>query len=104
MRGVSEVSGLRGIRTMHSGGKRSISRVQSSAYLDLYILKKEKERLGKEIYILDKRKEGIQKRLDDIDKDMDKLQQVEDKRKEERVSQGVKKPEGKGWKTMDLRY
>ena len=77
MKGVSEISGLRSIKSMHSSGKRSIPRVQSSTYLDLYMLRKEKDRLEKEIYILDKRKKDILKKLDEVNKEMDKLQKVE---------------------------
>jgi hypothetical protein len=47
VRGITELSGLREIRTMTSSKKRSIPRVQSSAYLDLYMLKKEKDRIEK---------------------------------------------------------
>lgn len=103
MKGVSEISGLRSIRSMHSSGKRSIPKVQSSAYLDLYMLRKEKDRLEKEIYILDKRKKDTQKRLDDINKEMDKLQKAEAERKE-RVLQEFEKPSEKEWKTMKLKY
>ena len=67
-RGVSDISGLRNIRSMHSEGKRSIPMVASSAYLDLYMLRKEKERLEKEDANLEKRKAGIRKRLDHIKK------------------------------------
>jgi len=77
MKSVSEISGLRSIKSMHSSGKRSIPRVQSSTYLDLYMLRKEKDRLEKEIYILDKRKKDILKKLDEVNKETDKLQKVE---------------------------
>ena len=77
MKSISEISGLRSIKSMHSSGKRSIPRVQSSTYLDLYMLRKEKDRLEKEIYILDKRKKDILKKLDEVNKEMDKLQKVE---------------------------
>lgn len=103
LRGTTEISGLRDVRTMHSSRKRSIPRVQSSPYLDLYMLHKEKERLEKEVYILDKRKKGIQKRLGEINTEMDKLEKAE-------VLQGetnhekLRKPSGKNWKTMHLRY
>jgi len=42
VQGVTELSGLRNIRTMNSSNKRSIPRVRSSAYLELYMLRKEK--------------------------------------------------------------
>jgi predicted nucleic acid-binding Zn-ribbon protein len=103
MKGVSEISGLRSIKSMHSSGKRSIPRVQSSAYLDLYMLRKEKDRLEKEIYILDKRKKDILKKLDDINKEMDKLQKQEAETKE-KVLQEFVKPSEKEWKTMKLKY
>ena len=103
MKGVSEVRGLRSIKSMHSSGKRSIPRVQSSAYLDLYMLRKEKDRLEKEIYILDKRKKDIQKKLDEVNKQMDKLQKTEAERKE-RVIKEYRKPPEKDFKKMTLKY
>jgi predicted nucleic acid-binding Zn-ribbon protein len=103
MKGVSEISGLRSIRSMHSSGKRSIPRVQSSAYLDLYMLRKEKDRLEKELYILDKRTKDIQKKLDDLNKQMEKLQKTEAERKQS-VEKEFKKPTEKDWKSMDLKY
>ena len=103
MKGVSEISGLRSIKSMCSSGKRSIPRVQSSAYLDLYMLRKEKDRLEKEIYILDKRKKDIQKNLDDVNGQMDKLQKAETGRKES-VTKEFERPSGKKLKTMSLKY
>lgn len=103
MKGVSEISGLQSIKSMHSGGKRSIPRAQSSAYLDLYILRKEKDRLEKDIYILDKRKNDLQKKLDEVNKQMDKLQKSATEEKE-KPSPEVKKPSEKDWKTMALQY
>ena len=103
MKDVSEISGLRSIKSMHSSSKRSIPRVQSSTYLDLYTLRKEKDRLEKDIYILDKRKGESQKKLDHVNKQMDKLLKAEPERKE-KPSQEVKKPSGKDWKTMNLKY
>ncbi|MBU4346705.1 MAG: ankyrin, partial [Candidatus Omnitrophica bacterium] len=85
--------------------KRSIPRVQSSAYLDLYMLRKEKDRLEKEIYILDKRKKDIQKKLDDVNKQMDKLQKAETGRKERAANEFEKPADAeKEWKTMSLKY
>ena len=103
MSGVSEISGLRSIKSMHSSSKRSIPRVQSSTYLDLYVLRKEKDRIEKEIYILDKKKGESQKKLDDVNKQMDKLLTAEPERKE-KLSQEVTKLSGKDWKTMSLKY
>jgi predicted nucleic acid-binding Zn-ribbon protein len=110
VRGVTELSGLREIRTIHSTKKRSIPRVQSSAYLDLYMLKKEKDRLEKEIYILDKRKKSMQKRQDEIDLEMKKLEEAEARGRQanpevfKKNPEVFKKPSGKDWKTMPLKY
>jgi predicted nucleic acid-binding Zn-ribbon protein len=103
VRGATEISGLREIRTMHSSKRRSIPRVQSSAYLDLYMLRKEKDRIEKEVYILDKRKKGMQKRLDEINTEMDKLEKAE-AMKREAIPEGFKKSSGKDWKKMPLKY
>jgi len=103
VRGATELSGLREIRTMHSSQKRSIPRAQSSVYLDMYMLRKEKERLEKKACILDKRKKAIQKRLDEINAEMDKLQKTE-ARRPERNPKSFEKPSGKDWKTMALNY
>jgi hypothetical protein len=106
-RGVSDVGGLRNIRSMHSTGKRSIPRVASSAYLDLYMLRKEKERLEKEDAILEKRKGGIQKRLDDIKKEVEVLESSTQKEKgwQEGHREVVKEePQEKKWKKMALSY
>lgn len=103
MKSSSEIGGLQSIRSMHGSGKRSIPLVQSSAYLDLYMLKKKKDRLEKEIYILDKRKKDAQKRLDEINKDMDELREAKTEKKEE-ILQESKKPLGKNWKSMSLKY
>jgi predicted nucleic acid-binding Zn-ribbon protein len=67
------------------------------------MLRKEKDRLEKEIYILDKRKNETQKRLDDVNKGMEKLQKAETGRKE-KVTKEFEKPSEKEWKTMSLKY
>ncbi len=106
-RGVSDISGLRKIRTMHSASKRSIPRVASSAYLDLYMLRKEEERLEKEDAILEKRKAAIQKRLEDIKKEIEILKALEEKEKgrqadREDVAEG--ESQEKRWKKISLSY
>ncbi len=107
MRGVTDVSGLREIRSLHSTGKRSIPRVQSSAYLDLYMLGKERERLEKEAALLEKRGLAIRKRLQDIQRQAERLEKSasqtevragEDERRGKRGS-----PEKK-WRAFRLNY
>lgn len=105
--GVSDISGLRNIRSMHSTGKRSIPRVAGTAYLDLYMLQKEKERLEKEDAILEKRKAAIQKRLEDIKKEIEILKALEEKgkgRQADRKEIVNEESQEKRWKKMSLSY
>jgi hypothetical protein len=82
-------------------------RVESSAYLDLYMLRKEKERLEKEDAILEKRKAVIQKKLEDIEREMEVLEKLAQQGEgyRERHGRVVKaEPEEKRWKKMALSY
>lgn len=74
---VNSLKGLHRLRTMHSAKKRSIPRIQISAYLDLYMLNKEKERLLKESKRLGMKDTGIKKRLEEIDLEMNNLEGME---------------------------
>ena len=74
MKGIQQVTGVREIRSMHSAGARSIPKVQRSAYLDLYMHRREKDRLEKEIFVLDKRRNTAKRLLDSINKRIEKLQ------------------------------
>ena len=77
MRDVNGLPGLHNLRTMLSSKKRSIPRVQSSTYLELYMMNKEKERLLKESERVGMRDTGIKKRLEEIDLEMSRLQGVD---------------------------
>lgn len=77
MKDVNSLKGIHGVGTMQSRKKRSIPRVQSSTYLDLYMLNKEKERLLKEDKKLSMRKDDIQKRLEEIEHETSKMQETE---------------------------
>ena len=77
MRSVNSLRGLHSVRTLHSAKKRSIPRIQTSAYLDLYVLNKEKERLEKEGERMGMRNSTITKRLEEIDREMNNLQETE---------------------------
>ena len=107
MRGMTDVSGLREIRSLRSTGKRSIPRVQSSAYLDLYMLEKEKERLEKEAVLLEKRSRAILKRLGDIQRQAEVLEKsasLAEGRKGKDERQGEPTSPGKKWKTFSVNY
>lgn len=110
MRDVNSLKGLHVMRTMHSAKKRSIPRIQSSAYLDLYMMNKEKERLLKEGERLGSRNTVIKKRLGEINHQMSRLQEAENSGKANISSRspgrasthkdGIKKE----WKKMALNY
>jgi hypothetical protein len=74
MRGIQQISSLRNIKSIRSVGARSIPKVQRSGYLDLYILKREKDRLGKEIFVLEQRRTAADRELNSIAKRIEKLQ------------------------------
>jgi peptidoglycan hydrolase CwlO-like protein len=74
MRGIQQVLGVREIKSIHSVGARSIPKVQRSSYLELYMLRREKDRLEKEIFALDKRRDTANRQLNSINKRIEKLQ------------------------------
>lgn len=74
MRRIQQVLGVRDIKSIHSVGARSIPKVQRSSYLELYMLKREKDRLEKEIFALDKRRSTAKRQLDSINKRIERLQ------------------------------
>jgi len=74
MRGILQIPDIRDIKSIHSVGARSIPKAQRSAYLELYMHRREKDRLEKEIFVLDKRRSTAQRLLDSINKRIEKLQ------------------------------
>ncbi|MEK6538425.1 MAG: hypothetical protein AABY41_06425 [Nitrospirota bacterium] len=77
MRDVNTLKGLNVLKTMHGAKRRSIPKIQSSTYLDLYMLNKEKDRLLKEDKRLCMRKDVIKRRLEEINLEINKLQEAE---------------------------
>jgi len=74
VKGIQQVTGSREIKSMHSVGARSLPKAQRSAYLELYMHRREKDRLEKEIFVLDKRRNTAKRLLGSIDKRIEKLQ------------------------------
>jgi predicted nuclease with TOPRIM domain len=70
---VARIKGISAVRTMSSVKLQVMPRVKSSAYLNLYVLTKEKERLTQEFAVLSQRHEQIKKRLNDINGDISRL-------------------------------
>ena len=111
MKDVNTISGVHTVRTMISTKKHAIPRIQSSTYLDLYMLNKEKERLLKEAERLDLGNAVIKKRLEEISLEMYKLQDSETvsgagegKRNPSRRAFNQKNEVKKEWKKMPLNY
>ncbi len=110
-KGVTDIPGLSAMRTLHSTGRRSIPRgYQSSAYIDLYMLAKEKERLEKETSIIGRRNRIIDRRLKDIEEETAKLKVLEAKKLAQgarAIRKSIPTIEGhtpKEWTRMDLHY
>ena len=114
MKDVDGLRGLHAVRTMQSSKKRSIPRIQSSAYLDLFMLQKEKDRLVKENDRLLMKMEQTNKRIEEINADINKLQEAEITTTQAKTDIGFKKynftqstPKQGGkkeWKKMSLDY
>jgi len=110
MRDVNSLPGIHNLRTLFSVKKRSIPRIQSSAYLDLYMMNKEKERLLKESERLSLRGTVIEKRLKEIDSEANKLQEAETIAKSNTNTNSAERAytQGNGvkkeWKKMVLGY
>ncbi len=103
VKGGVELRGLKEMRTMQGSQKRSMPRVKSSAYLDLFILGKEKDRLLKELSVMAKRKESLDKRLAEIAVEWKKLEEA--KIRERRAPSG--EPDDlrpKDWKKVPVSY
>ena len=74
MRGIQQISTLRNIKSIHSVGARSIPKVQRSSYLELYMLRREKDRLEKEVFVLEQRKTAADRELNSISNRIERLQ------------------------------
>ncbi len=68
MKKSSDVPGVNNLKSIHSGGVRAIPDSHRSQYLDLFVLKREEERLLDEMENLNKRITTTQNRLDWIRK------------------------------------
>jgi hypothetical protein len=101
MKALHEIATIRNIRSMHSIGARSVPKAQRSPYLDLYTLKKEKDRLEKETSILEKKRKITGRLLSDVDKLIAGLQ--EEIRGEGEIKT-VRHTKGNPLRTMPIRY
>lgn len=101
MKGALQIPGSRDIKSIHSVGARSIPKVQRSSYLELYMLRRKKDRLEKEIFALDKRSDSANRQLNNINKQIEKLQK--EVHKEQKIKTYKSIPE-RPLKTMAINY
>lgn len=101
MKGMMQVVGARDIKSIHSVGARSIPKVQRSSYLELYMLRREKDRLEKEIFALDKRRDTAKRQLDSIYRRIEGLQKEVHEEDEIKTSRSIST---RPLKTMGISY
>lgn len=101
MRGILQVPDIRNIKSIHTIGARSIPKVQRSSYLELYMLRREKDRLEKEIFGLDKRVSAAKRQLNSINQRIEKLQK---ETHEEQKTKTYRSIPTKPLKTMPVNY
>jgi hypothetical protein len=102
MKNINEIATTRNIRSMHSIGARSVPKAQRSPYLDLYGLKKEKDRLEKEISKLEKRRQITNRLLGDVNRLIARLQM--EVREDDDEMKTLKHPKKNPLRTMPIRY
>ncbi|MCX7003895.1 MAG: ankyrin [bacterium] len=104
MRDVDTLKGLHGVKTLGSAKKRYISRVQSSTYLDLYMMEKEAERLEKESLRLEMRHQQIAARLKEIADYRETANKGRSTTKKADKAEPEEAAAPKTWKKVSLRY
>src|SRR3989304_5282428 len=97
---MKDVNNLNGIHSFNTK-RRSIPRIETSIYLDLYILYKEKERLLKEDKRRCMRRETIKSRLQEINLEMNKLRCNDTRAFSDKKDDFS---EVKSWKKLSLGY
>lgn len=102
MKGMMQALNSKDIKSIHSVGVRSIPKIQRSSYLELYMLRREKDRLEKEIFAIDKRKNSASRQLNSINRRIEKLQQEADR--EQKVKAYPEQLGAKPLKTISIAY
>lgn len=101
MKGTMHIASSKEIKNVHSAGVRSIPKVQRSSYLELYRLRREKDRLEKEIFALDKRSASANRQLCSINKRIEILQK---ETIEEHKPKTCRKTTARPFKAMAINY
>ena len=95
---------VRDIKSIHSIGARSIPKVQRSSYLELYTLKREKDRLEKEVFASERRGRAAKRQLDDVDKRIEKLQKEAHEEQKTKTCRHVPARPIRPMKSMPISY
>ena len=103
MKRFETLKGLHGVKTLGSAKKRSISRVQSSTYLELYVMERERELLVRESKRLEIRHGQVKQRLKEIEEFRDAAQRETAKKTSVAVEEEAT-PKVKVWKKVSLKY
>lgn len=93
---------LRDIKSISSAGIRSIPKVQRSLYLDLYMLKREENKVEQAMIYLDKRRNSLRKQLQSIKQRVDRLQK--EMPQEQQVVKSSKNIERRPLKRIAITY
>jgi len=105
MKDVNSVKGVHNTSTMSSARKRSIPQTQSSSYLELYMLEKEKERLLLERNKMSVKMGIINNRLEEIEMETQRLAKIKGLDRDFLEKELLKaKEENVVWKSVSLNY
>ena len=116
MKTVTDVKGLSNLGTATTKRIRARPPQGGTAHLEMYLLSKEKQRLGQELAHLDQRRERIHRRLNEILKEITRLQQLAQEGEAGGASDGAQletsdvpgQPSARQaqppWQTMPLEY
>lgn len=74
VKSTSELRGMRDVRTMSGSRKRFIPHSRASAYLRLYTLQMEKDRLSPESQSIERRQLLLKRRLEEIRGEIERLE------------------------------
>lgn len=81
---MPDIAGIEKVRTMKTTHSRSVPANRNGSYIEMYMLRNERERLEKEGMRLDTRRELIVGRLQEIEEEMERLRKQEKKTRKKR--------------------
>jgi chromosome segregation ATPase len=75
MKGVFDVPGHRDVKSMRMVSLRSIPKSHRSVDLEMFLLRKSRERMRKEAHLLEKRTKSLTKQIEAADENISRIQQ-----------------------------